>query len=68
MDKYKSFETPNDSPLSEAEQRQNTAMPWNQFAGMTREDLSAIYAYLRTLQPVVNRINKHPDANPVGGQ
>jgi mono/diheme cytochrome c family protein len=64
VDKFKSFETPNDSPLSETEQRQNTAMPWNQFAGMTREDLSAIYAYLRTVQPVVNRINKHPDANP----
>ena len=61
IDKFKGFETPDDHVLSEAEQRQNTAMPWTRFAGMTREDLSAIYAYLRTLTPVVNRINKHPD-------
>jgi mono/diheme cytochrome c family protein len=61
VDKFKGFETPNDAILSEAEQRQNTAMPWTRFAGMTREDLGAMYAYLRTLQPVVNRINKHPD-------
>jgi hypothetical protein len=29
---------------------------------MTREDLAAIYAYLRTLTPVTNRIEKFPDA------
>ncbi len=63
IDKFKGFETPNDAILSESEQRQNTAMPWTQFAGMTREDLGAIYAYLRTVTPVVNRINKHPDGN-----
>jgi mono/diheme cytochrome c family protein len=63
VDKFKAFETPDDRILSETEQRQNTAMPWTRFAGMTREDLSAIYAYLRTLTPVVNRINKHPDGN-----
>ncbi|MGH9387864.1 MAG: c-type cytochrome [Vicinamibacterales bacterium] len=66
IDKFKGFETPNDQTLSDAEQRQNTAMPWTRYAGMTREDLAAIYAYLRTLQPVVNRINKHPDDNSGG--
>jgi mono/diheme cytochrome c family protein len=64
VDKFKSFETPDDRILSSAEQRQNTVMPWTRFAGMTREDLSAMYTYLRTLPPVVNRINKHPDGNP----
>ena len=29
---------------------------------MTREDLAAIYADLRTQKPVVNRVNKFPDA------
>jgi len=29
---------------------------------MTREDLVAIYAYLRTLKPVTNRIERFPDA------
>jgi hypothetical protein len=62
VDKFKGFETPPDHALTETEQRQNTVMPWTLFAGMTREDLSAMYAYLRTLTPVVSRITKFPDA------
>ncbi len=34
----------------------NTVMPWAPYAGMTDADLSAIYAYLRTLPPVANRV------------
>lgn len=34
----------------------NTIMPWTQYAGMTREDLSAIYAYLMSLEPVENNV------------
>jgi hypothetical protein len=34
----------------------NTIMPWTMFAGMTDEDLGAIYAYLRTLRPVRNQV------------
>lgn len=30
----------------------DTEMPWSDFAGMTDNDLSAIYAYLRTVKPV----------------
>jgi len=33
----------------------NTVMPWTMYAGMTPEDLGAIYDYLRSLPPV-----KHP--------
>lgn len=32
--------------------RKNTEMPWRDYGGMTREDLSAIYAYLRTVPAV----------------
>jgi mono/diheme cytochrome c family protein len=32
--------------------RKNTEMPWRDYGGMTREDLGAIYAYLRTVTPV----------------
>jgi len=62
IDKFKGFETPSDAVLSETERRQNTVMPMTAYAGMTREDLSAIYAYLRTWPPVVNRVNRFPDA------
>jgi mono/diheme cytochrome c family protein len=33
-----------------------TYMPWLMYAGMTEEDLSAIYEYLRTIEPVENEI------------
>jgi mono/diheme cytochrome c family protein len=62
IDKFKAFENQDPATLSEVERRQNTPMPITQYAGMTREDLSAIYAYLRTLKPVINRVEKFPDA------
>ena len=34
----------------------NTLMPWWAFAGMTREDLGAIYDYLRTVPAVRNEV------------
>jgi hypothetical protein len=33
-------------------------MPWTYYAGMQDDDLRAIYAYLRSLPPVVNRVEK----------
>ena len=36
----------------------NSVMPWMMYSGMTEEDLSAIYAYLRTLKPVSNKVEK----------
>lgn len=33
-----------------------TLMPWQMYAGMEVEDLEAIYDYLRTLEPVENRV------------
>jgi hypothetical protein len=48
--------------LSDAERRQNTPMPWTAYAGMTRDDLAAIYAALRAEKPIANRVNRFPDA------
>jgi cytochrome c553 len=42
----------------------NTPMPWIMYAGMSDEDLGAIYTYLRTLKPVKNQVEKFT-ANPV---
>ena len=38
----------------------NTEMPWSYYAKMKEEDLRAIYAYLRTVPPVKNKIEKWP--------
>jgi hypothetical protein len=40
---------------------QTTVMPWTMYAGMTEEDLGAIYDYLRTVTPVKNDVNKFPE-------
>lgn len=35
---------------------QQTVMPWTMYAGMTEEDLGAIYDYLHALKPVANKV------------
>jgi hypothetical protein len=34
----------------------NTIMPWSMYGGMDTSDLVAIYAYLKTLQPIKNKV------------
>ncbi|MFD1141374.1 c-type cytochrome [Larkinella insperata] len=34
----------------------NTVMPWSMYAGMSEQDLGAIYEYLKTVRPVRNRV------------
>jgi mono/diheme cytochrome c family protein len=36
----------------------NTTMPWKAYSGMSDTDLGAIYAYLRTLPPIHNKVEK----------
>ena len=36
----------------------NTIMPWTMYAGMTEEDLGAVYDYLHTLKPIRNQVTK----------
>ena len=61
IDRFKAFEGTEPPVLGDAERRQNTVMPWTAYAGMTREDLGAIYAALRSQKPIVNRVNRFPD-------
>jgi hypothetical protein len=62
IDRFKSLEGTSPAAMSDVERRENTPMPWFEYAGMTREDLSAIYAALREQKPVTNRVTKFPDA------
>lgn len=36
----------------------NTPMPWTMYAGMKKEDLKAIYAFLQSLDPIKNKVVK----------
>jgi mono/diheme cytochrome c family protein len=38
----------------------NSYMPWDLYAGMTPEDLKAIYAFLRTIKPIQQSVEKWP--------
>lgn len=38
-----------------------TLMPWLGLSQMPEEDLRAIYQFLRTVKPVYNRVDKHPE-------
>lgn len=40
--------------------RKQTMMPWTEYAGMTEDDLGAIYDYLRTLPPIDNQVVAFP--------
>lgn len=40
--------------------KQNTIMPLTAYAGMTDDDLKAIYAYLHSLKPISNKVEKYP--------
>jgi mono/diheme cytochrome c family protein len=40
--------------------KQNTYMPLTAYAGMKDDDLKAMYAYLHTIKPISNKIEKYP--------
>jgi len=40
--------------------KNNSVMPWTIFSGMDDFDLKAIYAYLRSLKPIKNKVIKNP--------
>jgi mono/diheme cytochrome c family protein len=60
LQKFRAFRDQPMRTLEGAERQQNTEMPWTYYAGMTDDDLRAIFAYLRTLTPVINRVEKFP--------
>jgi hypothetical protein len=36
----------------------NTVMPWTMYAGMTEEDLGAVFTYLHSLKPIMHQVEK----------
>lgn len=60
--RFKSFESLDGENAPPAEPGRNTVMPWPRFAGMTEEDLGAIYDYLKTVKPIAKKVIPFPDA------
>ena len=57
--RFKYYDTPEAKTLKVEEVGYQSVMPWAMYAGMTERDLAAIYKYLRTVEPVNNRVEKY---------
>lgn len=57
--RFKEYADSTNSHIPVAKGGVNTIMPWTMYAGMTEEDLGAIYNYLRTQKPIKNEVEKH---------
>ena len=64
LNKFKTYSDSNyKAPLVE-KGNFNTVMPWLMYSKMTDEDLKALYAYLKTVKPIKNRVVRYtPNKN-----
>ncbi|MFW5706218.1 MAG: cytochrome c [Bacteroidota bacterium] len=58
VNRFKSYDSIHKLDKVNAPMEFNTLMPWNMYGGMKEEDLRAIYAYLRSLDPVEHEVEK----------
>lgn len=58
LQRFRTYSKENFVPTEVKEGEFNTIMPWTLYSGMTDEDLSAIYDYLRTITPIPNSVTK----------
>ncbi|CAF3427354.1 unnamed protein product [Rotaria sp. Silwood2] len=61
VNKFKSFEDASKLQSYNSPKDFQSIMPWNMYAGMDTFDLRAIYAYLKTLKPITNKVVTNPD-------
>jgi mono/diheme cytochrome c family protein len=57
LERFKNFSDASKAPHVSAAEFQ-TIMPWYDYSGMSEGDLKAIYAYLKTVKPVKNKVVK----------
>ncbi|HTN45237.1 MAG TPA: c-type cytochrome [Flavipsychrobacter sp.] len=65
INRFKSYTPRNDSgyvPQKLEQDAFQTVMPWTMYAGMTEQDLKAIFAYLQSVQPVENTVTRFTPA------
>ncbi|MDZ7692186.1 MAG: c-type cytochrome [Balneolaceae bacterium] len=59
VNRFKQYDTLSYEQVREVPKNEfNTVMPWTMYAGMTEEDLKAIYAYLKTVESVQQQITR----------
>jgi mono/diheme cytochrome c family protein len=58
VERFKQYADSNFVSQPIADNTFNTYMPWEMYAGMTTPDLKALYAYLMSLEPKTNKVEK----------
>ncbi|MBB5397701.1 cytochrome c [Mucilaginibacter sp. AK015] len=58
ISRFKQFDNSAMKPVAVKPGEFQTIMPWWRYSGMSETDLGAIYAYLKTVKPVKNKVNK----------
>ena len=54
--KFKYYSAPEMAKIPVQKGAFNTVMPWTMYAGMTEEDLGALYTYLQSVPPIKNKV------------
>lgn len=63
VSKFKSFSDSTYTPPVINKGDYQSYLPWNEYSGITEEDLKAIYAYLRSIPAVENKVEKFNPAS-----
>ena len=61
--KFKTFDNAAARNISVGDHTKNTVMPWTALAGMSEQDLGAIYTFLRSLKPIERKIDSFRPGN-----
>lgn len=58
LNKFKNPEMPHIKGTAVSKGEFQTIMPWSNYARMTDDDINAIYAYLMTVKPITNKVER----------
>lgn len=59
LDKFRAFNDSVFTPTELQPHQVNTVMPWLRYSGMTEDDLTAIFVYLQSIEPIKNEVTKY---------
>ena len=65
VSRFRKYADSNYHPAAVGKNDFNTPMPWMVFGKMKPEDLSAIYAYLKTTKPLANKVVRFEPASAI---
>ncbi|ULQ53181.1 c-type cytochrome [Flavihumibacter fluvii] len=63
VNKFRAFADSTYQPPSVSPGEFNSIMPWTMYGHMTKEDITAIYTYLKSLKPISHKVEKFTPAH-----